>query len=116
MTMPVIRLPDGLDPADLAALRLAFAQSRAGSKARAEQLDSMLEDRSWEEVARFAAYDQQIDNMGLRPWEPPPCCVNDADNPRDGEEAAAKVLRVMIRSGVSKWHPNPLAALEAVGK
>ena len=114
--MAVIKLPDGLDPADLEALRLAFAQSRASSKARAQQVDEMLEERSWQEAAEFAAYDRQIDNMGLRPWETPPCCIADENEPRVGEEVAAKVLRLMLRAGISRWHPNPIGALEALGE
>jgi hypothetical protein len=116
MTMAVIELPDGLDPADLAALRLAFAQSRASSKAQARQLDWMAKERSWQDAAEFAAFDRQIDNMGLRPWETPPCCVADENEPRVGEEVAAKILRCMLKAGVSRWHPNPLAALEASEK
>ena len=112
--MAVIKLPDGLDPVDLEALRLAFAQSGASSIAQARQLDEMLEERSWQEVAEFAAYDRQIDNMGLRPWETPPCLVCDENEPRVGEAIAAKVLRNMLKAGISRWHPDPIAALEAV--
>ena len=72
----------------------------------------MLKERSWQEVAEFAAYDRQIDNMGLRPWETPPCLVCDENEPRVGEEIAAKVLRNMLKAGISRWHPNPIAALE----
>jgi hypothetical protein len=110
--MAVIEFPDGLDPADLEALRLAFAQSRASSKARAEQLDEMVEERSWQEAAEFAAYGQQIGNMGLQLWDVPPCCVVDENAPRVGEEVAAKVLRNMLKAGISRWHL--IAALEAI--
>jgi hypothetical protein len=111
--MTTIEPPPGIDPNDLAALQLAFSQCYAASHVRAIQLDSMLQDRSRVEVAEFAAYDQQIDNMRLRPWEEPPCHVGDPHEPRRGEEAGAKVLRRMLKAGISRWHPNPLAALEA---
>jgi hypothetical protein len=74
----------------------------------------MLKERSWQEVAEFAAFGQQIDNMRLRPWETPPCLVCDGNEPRVGEEIAAKVLRNMLKAGISRWHPDPIAALVAV--
>ena len=33
----------------------------------------MLKDRSWEEVAKFAAKHQQCKNLQLKPGEIPPC-------------------------------------------
>ena len=35
----------------------------------------MLENRSWEEVAQFAARHQQCKNLRLKPWETPPCLL-----------------------------------------
>ncbi len=37
----------------------------AQDAARAKQIDSMLADEPWEDVARFAAYSAQIDSLGL---------------------------------------------------
>ena len=102
------------DASDNAMAELAFAQSRASGKQRREQLDSMLEDRSWEEVAQFAAYGRQFVSLKLKPWQTPPCFVADENEPRVGEEEAAKLLRRMLRAGISRWHPDPMAALEAV--
>ena len=110
--MAMIEFPDGLDPADLEALRLAFARSRASSKARARQLDEMLEERGWQEAAEFAAYGCQFRSLKLRPWQEPPCCVEDPDEPRVGQEEAAKLLRRMLRAKISRWHPSPLEELE----
>jgi hypothetical protein len=113
MTMTTIEVPDGIDPVDLEALKLAMEQCRVSSRARGRQLDAMLEDRPWEEVAQFAAYDRQIANLRLKPWQEPPCHVEDPNEPRRGEEHAAKLLRKMLKAGLSRWHPNPPAALEA---
>lgn len=112
--MTTIDIPAGLDEADLAALRLAFARSHASSKLRARQLDEMVKERGWQEAAEFAAYDCQFDSMQLRPWQDPPCLVADPNEPRVGEEMAARILRRMLKAGISRWHPDPMAALEAI--
>jgi hypothetical protein len=109
--MTKIDVPEGLDPVDLAALQAAFSQCYASSKKQAEQLDDMLRDRPWEDVAQFAAYSRQITTMKLRPWEQAPCHVEDENEPKRGEETAARVLKKMLKAGISRWHPNPLAAL-----
>jgi hypothetical protein len=41
----------------------------------------------------------------------PPCHVNDPDNPVREERKAARLQQRMLRAGVSKWHPDPLAAI-----
>jgi hypothetical protein len=76
---------------------------------RAEQLNSMLKERPWIEVASFASYCVQGDVLRLKPWESPPCCSS-------GDEAAQKLLQKMLKAGVSEFGPNPLAALAAVAK
>ena len=108
-----IDTPTGLDPVDLAAVTEAMDQCRAPSKMRADQLDAMLMDREWEEVARFAAYDCQIRALRLKPWEVPPMDVADENEPRRGEEAAARILRQMLQAGISRYAPDPMGALEA---
>jgi hypothetical protein len=108
-----IEIPEGIDPVDLAALKLALAKSRASGKSRREQLDDMLKDRCWLEVAQFAASDRQFANLRLKLWQTPPCFVADENEPRVGEEEAAKLLHRMLKAGISRWHPDPLAALEA---
>ena len=79
--------------------------------ARAEQLQSMLEHDSWEEVARFAAYHSQNVALNLKPWEEPPC-VADEDDPNERDKGAQKLLRRMLDAGVSRFDPDPLAAIE----
>ena len=41
---------------DRAALKLAIEQARNEDEGRAQQIDSMLEDQPWAEVATFAAF------------------------------------------------------------
>ena len=112
---------DDLDRIDQAALELAMEMARQ-EPGRDEQLDSMLEDRPWVDVAAFAAGCCQSRTLGLKPWEIPPCWVVDPDNAdntphelkeHDGRRQAAKLRRQMRKFGISQWHPDPLAAIEA---
>ena len=61
-----------MDEIDKEALTRALELTKAEPE-RAEQLESMLKDRSWDEVAQFAARHQQCKNLRLKPWEIPPC-------------------------------------------
>jgi hypothetical protein len=108
MTMTAIDVPDGFDPIDMVALQLAIAKARAGNKRQREQIDSMLKDRSWDDVAQFAAYGCQMDSMHLKPWQTPPCHVADENEPRVGEEEVAKLLRRMLKAGISRSTPTRL--------
>lgn len=102
-----------IDPADRLALEqcMAIAMQDAG---RAQQLNSMLEDRPWEEVAVFAANCVQTKALQLKPWNSPPC-VASADDPDERDKDAQKLLRKMLAAGVSRYHPNPMAALRRSG-
>ena len=113
--------PDDLDPVDKAALELAMQMARQ-EDGRGEQLDAMLKGgEPWFTIAQFAAYCCQTTNLNLTPWETPPCWVDgdDPDNtPRgpkelDGRVKAAKLCRQMRKLGISEWHHDPLAAIEA---
>ena len=89
---------------DLAALRRCM--EIADDPGRAEQLESMLRERPWSEVAQFACFCVQSRTLRLKLWEPPPCLAV-------GDEAAVKLLNKMLAAGVSQYDPDPLAALEA---
>lgn len=56
------RVLDGLTKNDIAALTLAMEQTHREPD-RTEQLDSMLQDRDWFEVASFAAYHRQMETL-----------------------------------------------------
>ena len=100
-----------LDDRDRAALELALKCYRAQSAAHAQEIDEKLAKRSRVDVAMFAAYSCQLASLRLKPWEQPPCHVSPDDS---GDDAtAAKLLRKMLRHGVSKYHPDPVAAIAA---
>lgn len=67
-------------------------------------------DRPWFERASAAAYHLQYTNLRLKPWESPPMCAAE-DEPRERDKAAQSLLRQMLRAGVSRYDPDPAAAL-----
>src|SRR5262245_4461299 len=77
---------------------------------RADQLQSKLRDEPWHEVAEFAAYSCQIDALHLKPWQQPPCIV-DEDDPDEKDKDAQGLLRKMLAAGISRYEPDPMAAL-----
>ena len=94
---------------DRAALKqcMEIAQRDPG---RATQLRSKLEDELWQRVAEFAAFCCQSELLNLEPWQLPPCNANeDHDDPAQPD--AVKLLRRMLAAGVSRYEPDPLAAL-----
>ena len=111
------RLDMTIEKNDLDALELAIAQTLAEDDGRREQVDSMLEE-DWWHGATFASYHRQCDSLHLKVWESPPCCFDednidaDADDIRGGEPAL-QLLQEMLDLGISRWHPDPLAAIEA---
>ena len=92
---------------DRAALTLAMETCRTESEGRARQLDEKLKDESWEEVASFAAFSAQSRSLHLQPWESPPCIADGFH----GDASARKLLQQMLDAGVSRYHPDPMAAL-----
>jgi hypothetical protein len=93
---------------DRQALELALHQARL-DPLTAAQLDGMLKSGPWQEVAEFAAFHCQIESLNLLPWQKPPCCGD-----QDGTEPHDDLLRKMLAAGVSRFHPDPAKALEAV--
>src|SRR5262245_15434009 len=109
---------------DRAALKLAIAACTEGD---ATELRDLIKSRdgSWEEAAKFSARCMQARHLKLKPWEVPPARIVNPDDPdegfyhpdqpgtaSDGRVQAAALLRRMLALGVSKWHPDPLAAIE----
>lgn len=69
----------------------------------------IFEPQPWQEVAEFAAALCQRDALNLTPWEDPPCRAHvDAM----GGDGSVKLLAKMEAAGISRWHPDPLRALE----
>ena len=61
-------------------------------------------------IAAFAAYHCQIRALKLKPWNAPPCVASE-DNPDERDKDAQKLLRKMLAAGVSRYAPDPMAAL-----
>jgi hypothetical protein len=101
---------------DRNALERALVACRAESAARAKQLDSKLRDEPWEEVAQFASYCVQGRALDLMPWQSPPCVASLASlrepfgDPRAARESA-ELLKQMLAFGLSRFEPDPLAAI-----
>ena len=91
---------------DRAALVRAMEMARNDPE-RARQLDAKLKNEPWHEVARFAAYVCQCDNLKLLPHQTPPCAVI----PNDRDKDAVNLLRRMLAAGLSEFEPDPLKAL-----
>jgi len=111
---------DELHPVDRDAFERAIIACRARDAMRAEQIDAMLADRPWEEVGKFCGYSEQIDNLGLEPWQNPPCAASlfDLALPFGDASAAresAEVLRDLKAAGLSVYEPDPRGALERAG-
>jgi hypothetical protein len=78
----------------------------------------MAAGRSFEEIGRFAAYHCQRRSLRLKPWETAPCDAgphrdSDADDSH-GYAAAAALLERMSAVGLSRYEPDPIAAIEAL--
>jgi len=80
------------------------------TKLDCEALALALERCPYARDGEAAAYSLQMDNLKLKPWQWPPCWVEPGDR---RHKQAAKLLRDMLAAGVSRWHPDPLAAIEA---
>jgi hypothetical protein len=63
----------------------------------------------WIEGAKAAAYSCQCDSLRLRPWQEPPVVASESGIDRDPNAQA--LLRRMLAAGLSRYEPDPLAAL-----
>jgi hypothetical protein len=92
---------DELDEKDMDALRRCLELAMQESPGRAEQVQSMLEDEPWEQVATFAAYVVQANALRLDPWETPPCCGFGHDMKAD------RLLRKMLAARITAYERIP---------
>lgn len=79
--------------------------------ARKQQLESKLKDESWHAVAKFACYVVQTDNLHLPLWAEFPPCWADEHDPQPQDKSAQRLLRKMLQAGLSRYEPDPMAAL-----
>lgn len=112
---------EALTEADRQALMLAIETARKHSPADRQQIDDKLTRREpWFDVAVFAAQECQEWSLRLKPWQAwPPCAVepDDVDEPgfeHRGIGRSAALLRRMLSAGVSRFHPDPVGAIEAI--
>jgi hypothetical protein len=94
---------------DRDALRRALALARAEPE-YATQIAAKLKDEPWEQVAEFAAYNCQIDSLDLKPWQDPPMYAE----LRPGQPDSLALLVKLLGAGLSRYEPDPVAALAAV--
>jgi hypothetical protein len=89
------------------------------------QMEQKLADdqQDWWDVATFASYSCQVDALRLKPWQKPPCWIDDmegilayGDDGVMGLYAAATLLKRLLTAGLSQYEPDPLGALKAAGK
>jgi hypothetical protein len=92
--------------ADREALKRALALLRNDPE-YAGQIAAKLKDQPWEEVARFAAYCCQIDNLGLKPWQDPPMYAE----LRPDQPDSLAVLVKLLGHGLSRYEPDPIQPL-----
>jgi hypothetical protein len=125
---------DDLTPHDRKALELAvslYTQSEPGGAGEIEwrlagrRNDSspewVIPPESWLEMAERCASRMQSRNLRLKPWEEPPCHIDDEliengappnnENPVHVLAGAVALARRMRDAGISLWHPDPLKAL-----
>ena len=101
------------------ALARAVKLYRAQSPPAPKQVDEMLRDDPWQEVAEFCAYACENRLLRLQPWRDPPCIAS-LDNltkphgDQRGERESAEWLRRLLDAGLSRFEPDPLAAIERV--
>jgi hypothetical protein len=97
---------------DRDALEAAIDIVRKHRERWAEFLD-LVRERGWDEAALVAAIDCQVRAMRLPPWREDeiPCMAS-----RRGRGRASRLLRRMLRRGISRYHPDPLRALAEAGE
>jgi hypothetical protein len=106
--------------ADKQAFTLCIEVFRSRNYADARYINEKLEREGFQATGHFASYSAQMDSLHLPPWAYPPCFIADDDidkliaarDDAQGKHAAAKLLKRMRELGISKYCPDPLAAIK----
>jgi hypothetical protein len=77
---------------------------------RWREFQGLVLSRGWLGAALVCVFDCQWRSLRLRWGEQPPCVASTR-----GKGRAARLLRRMLKRGISRYHPNPLAAIEEAG-
>src|SRR5262245_15239741 len=112
--------PPLLTENDYAAMRLAIERCRRAG----HDMDMWLARDGLEKTGEFAAYSSQMASLHLKPWEYPPSLLLEVatlDDPAPdpdlgGIGAGLRLLRTMLKLGVSRRHPSPLEAVAEARK
>ena len=109
-----------LSPLDREALERAIALKRARSREDRREVEGQLKVNPWLTVAMDACYDAQMLLVRPKLWCPIPmdldrneieATIAKGDDGKNGGYAAAKLLRRMLRAGLSQYEPEPLRRL-----
>jgi hypothetical protein len=108
-----IEVPAGLTDVDLRALQDAAAMVVSDPPQRA--MFGVIEGKhGWLPAAQYAAAALQFANLEFYHGEKPPCLVVDPNEPTIREREGARILRRLLRAGLSRWTPDPLRSLAEV--
>jgi hypothetical protein len=112
-----------LSSVDREALTRALEIARAESPADREALDQLEKAEGWLVAAQQGVYDCQRSLTAPRLWQPLPMDINPAEvasiiargpDNLGGEYAAARLLKKMLRAGLSRFEPEPLRRLAEI--
>jgi hypothetical protein len=82
-------------------------------------INSLCRSRAARKANKSADYTLQGRNLSLKPWQVPPVYIEDIaatleevpDNDHRGFRPAAKMLQRMLSLGISRYEPDPVAAI-----
>jgi hypothetical protein len=106
---------------DKAAMQRAIEMLRGRGGEDRRQIEEMLSERGFAEAGPFAAYSLQCSRLALKPWMAPPCHAHeeveltDCDDSYGNRRAEVELLRRLLAAGLSRWEPDPVAALKKAG-
>ena len=97
---------DDFDEGDLDALRRCMDIAKRDRETR-----ELMAERPLNEAMKNAAYHCQHSALNLKTWQEPPC-VEDETDPDPRDLGAQKLLHEMLQANISRYDPDPLAALK----
>jgi hypothetical protein len=99
---------DNLDEVDLDALNRCLEIAKRDRETR-----ELMAEKPVTEAMETAVYLCQHSALNLKTWQEPPC-VEDEDDPDPRDPDAQKLLRELLQAGISRFEPDPIAALQRV--
>jgi hypothetical protein len=92
---------------------------RAGESIEVTAVERMLEEDGLEKAGRWAAHAMQFKTLRSAPWLVLPCHIDDPERTLTtnekgdphGRYAAALIVKRLREYEISRWHPDPMAAL-----